>query len=62
MEDMGCGDPGGNRDAQSFEECGYLSLAGRQQTILFLEDFIHAIKELPVSPGNPANRDGSVQS
>lgn len=46
---------------QYFEECGYLRLAGRQQTILFLEDFIHAVKEISVSPGNPGNRDGSVQ-
>lgn len=46
---------------QSFEECGYLRLAGRQQTILFLEDFIHAVKEVSVSPGNPGKRDGSVQ-
>lgn len=46
---------------QSLEECGYLRLAGRQQTILFLEDFIHAVKEVSVSPGNPGKRDGSVQ-
>jgi len=44
-----------------FEECGYLRLAGRQQTILFLEDFIHTVKEISVSPGNPGNRDGSAQ-
>lgn len=54
--------PGKIGDVQSSEEWAYLSLGSRQQTILFLEDFIHAVKELPVSPGNPGNRDGSVQS